>query len=163
MDVVYDSVVRGTIEGSMRCVAPRGMLVTFGAVSGAVDVIEPLALVEAGSLFFTRPHMADNVRDTGEVEHHAAGRVLTAIDRILPLDAAAEAHRILEARETRGKLRPGAWRIRPNSSLLRHSVDNRPLSRIPGYDVVASRKLILPGEHIHPISAFIGQLGEPAL
>ena len=112
VDVVYDSVGRATIEGSMRSLAPRGMLVNFGAASGAVESVEPLALAEAGSLFFTRPHMADYMRDGEEVawrgremfEHHAAGRIPAAIDRVLPLEAAAEAHRILEARETRGKL-----------------------------------------------------------
>ena len=112
VDVVYDSVGRATIEGSMRSLAPRGMLVNFGAASGAVESIEPLALAEAGSLFFTRPHMADYMRDADEVAwrgrsmfgHYAAGRVAAAIDRILPLGAAAEAHRMLEARETRGKL-----------------------------------------------------------
>ena len=112
VDVVYDSVGRATIEGSMRSLAPRGMLVNFGAASGAVESIEPLALAEAGSIFFTRPHMADYMRDAGEIawrgrsmfEHHAAGRVAATIDRILPLGAAAEAHRMLEARETRGKL-----------------------------------------------------------
>ena len=112
VDVVYDSVGRATIEGSMRSLAPRGMLVNFGAASGAVEAVEPLALAEAGSLFFTRPHMADYMRDAGEIawrgrsmfEHYAAGRVAPAIDRILPLGAAAEAHRMLEARETRGKL-----------------------------------------------------------
>ena len=112
VDVVYDSVGRATIEGSMRSLAPRGMLVNFGAASGAVESIEPLALAEAGSLFFTRPHMADYMRDADEIawrgrsmfEHHAAGRVAASIDRIVPLGAAAEAHRMLEARETRGKL-----------------------------------------------------------
>ena len=112
VDVVYDSVGRATIEGSMRSLAPRGMLVNFGAASGAVESIEPLALAEAGSIFFTRPHMADYMRNAGEIawrgrsmfEHHAAGRVAATIDRILPLGAAAEAHRMLEARETRGKL-----------------------------------------------------------
>lgn len=44
VDVVYDSVGRATIEGSMRSLAPRGMLVNFGAASGAVETIEPLAL-----------------------------------------------------------------------------------------------------------------------
>ena len=110
--VVYDSVGRATIEGSMRSLARRGTLVNFGAASGAVESIEPLALAEAGSLFFTRPHMADYMCDAEEVawrgremfEHHAAGRIAATIDRILPLDVAAEAHRILEARETRGKL-----------------------------------------------------------
>ena len=112
VDVVYDSVGRATIEGSMRSLAPRGTLVNFGAASGAVESIEPLALAEAGSLYFTRPHMADYMRDADEIEwrgramfeHHVAGRVPAAIDRILPLEAAAEAHRLLEARETRGKL-----------------------------------------------------------
>ena len=112
VDVVYDSVGRATIKGSIRSLATRGTLVNFGAASGAVESIEPLALAEAGSIFFTRPHMADYMRDSGEIawrgrsmfEHQAAGRVSVAIDRILPLDDAAEAHRILEARETRGKL-----------------------------------------------------------
>ena len=112
VDVVYDSVGRATIEGSMRSLAPRGMLVNFGAASGAVESVDPLALAEAGSLFFTRPHMADYMRDADEVAwrgqsmfgHYATGRVAAAIDRILPLGAAAEAHRMLEARETRGKL-----------------------------------------------------------
>ena len=110
--VVYDSVGQATIEGSMRSLARRGTLVNFGAASGPVESVEPLALAEAGSLYFTRPHMADYMRDAEEVawrgrsmfEHHAAGRVAATVDRILPLDAASEAHRILEARETRGKL-----------------------------------------------------------
>ncbi len=50
VDVVYDSVGRATIEGSMRSLARRGMLVNFGAASGAVESIEPFALAEAGSL-----------------------------------------------------------------------------------------------------------------
>ena len=112
VDVVYDSVGRATIEGSVRSLAPRGVLVNFGAASGAVESVEPLALAEAGSIFFTRPHMADYMRDADEVAwrgramfgHYAAGRVTATIDRVLPLGAAAEAHRILEARETRGKL-----------------------------------------------------------
>ena len=112
VDVVYDSVGRATMEGSMRSLALRGTLVNFGAASGAVESIEPLALAEAGSLYFTRPHMADYMRDAGEIgwrgremfEHHVAGRVPATIDRVLPLEAAAEAHRRLEARETRGKL-----------------------------------------------------------
>ena len=112
VDVVYDSVGRATIEGSMRALARRGMLVNFGAASGAVESIEPLALAEVGSIFFTRPHMADYMRDADEVawrgqsmiEHYAAGRVTAVIDRVLPLSAAAEAHRLLEARKTRGKL-----------------------------------------------------------
>lgn len=112
VDVVYDSVGRATIEGSMRSLARRGTLVNFGAASGAVESIEPLALAEAGSLYFTRPHMADYMSDADEIEwrgremfeHHVAGRVPATIDRVLPLEDAAEAHRMLEARATRGKL-----------------------------------------------------------
>ncbi len=112
VDVVYDSVGRTTIEGSIRCCARRGTVCNFGAASGAVTAVDPLELAEAGSLFFTRPHMADYMRDAEEVgwrggemlAHVAAGRVDVAIDRVLPLADAAEAHRVLEGRGTTGKL-----------------------------------------------------------
>jgi NADPH2:quinone reductase len=112
VDVVYDSVGQATIAGSIRCCKRRGTVSNFGAASGAVTSVDPLELAEAGSLFFTRPHMADYMRDAEEVNwrgsemfaHVAAGRLQVSIDRVLPLAEAAAAHRILEGRGTTGKL-----------------------------------------------------------
>jgi NADPH2:quinone reductase len=112
VDVVYDSVGKATIEGSMRCLKRRGMLVNFGGASGMVEAVEPLALAEAGSVFFTRPHMADYMRDAAEIRGRAAdmfqylqsGRLEVNVDRQYPLADAAQAHRDLEARKTTGKL-----------------------------------------------------------
>lgn len=112
VDVVYDAVGKATIEGSMRCVKRRGTLVNFGGASGLVTAIEPLALAEAGSIFFTRPHMADYMRDADEIRQRAAdmfghvesGRVKINIDKIYRLADAAQAHRDIEAAKTTGKL-----------------------------------------------------------
>ncbi len=112
VDVVFDAVGKSTIEGSMRCVKRRGTLVNFGGASGLVDSIEPLALAEAGSIFFTRPHMADYMRGAEEIrwrasemfDHVLSGRLNVRIDKTYPLEDAAEAHRYLEAGRTTGKL-----------------------------------------------------------
>jgi NADPH2:quinone reductase len=112
VDVVYDAVGRSTIEGSMRCVKRRGTLVNFGGASGLVESIEPLALAEAGSIFFTRPHMADYMRNADEIrwrgtemfDHVLSGRLKVKIDKEFPLAEAADAHRYLEAGKTSGKL-----------------------------------------------------------
>ena len=112
VDVVYDAVGKATIEGSMRCVKGRGTLVNFGGASGLVDSIEPLTLAEAGSIFFTRPHMADYMRNAAEIrwrasemfDHLMNGRLKVRIDKSYPLEEASEAHRYLEAGRTTGKL-----------------------------------------------------------
>lgn len=74
--------------------------------------VEPLELAEAGSVFFTRPHLADYIGTPQELRSRAddlfaacrAGKLAVAIDREFPLAEAAQAHRHLEARGTRGKL-----------------------------------------------------------
>ncbi|HXR55272.1 MAG TPA: quinone oxidoreductase [Casimicrobiaceae bacterium] len=112
VDVVYDSVGRDTIARSIRSLRGRGLCVLFGASSGSVEAVSPLELAEAGSVFFTRPHLADYLRDAQEVRQRANdlfaacrnGSLTVAIDRILPLADAADAHRLLESRATRGKL-----------------------------------------------------------
>ena len=112
VDVVYDSVGKATIERSIECCARRGTVCNFGAASGAVTSVDPLTLAEAGSIFFTRPHMADYMHDADEVhwrgsemlEHAASGRVQVRVDHVLALADAAEAHRLLESRATAGKL-----------------------------------------------------------
>jgi NADPH2:quinone reductase len=112
VDVVYDAVGRDTIARSIRSLRRRGLCVNYGGASGLVESIEPLALAEAGSVFFTRPHLADYVATPEELCARAAdlfaawraGRLKVAIDREYPLAEAAEAHRYLEAGRTRGKL-----------------------------------------------------------
>jgi NADPH:quinone reductase len=111
VDVVYDSVGRDTVHDSIRCLKRRGTCVMYGASSGQVEGIAPLELAEAGSVFFTRPHLADymqphEVRMRAEAlfEGVRTGRLTVAIDRVFPLSQVAEAHRTLEARATRGKL-----------------------------------------------------------
>ncbi len=110
VDVVYDSVGRDTIRGSLDCLRRRGMLVTFGQSSGPVPPIDPRELAVRGSLFLTRPSLFDYVATRAELEEGAAelfrllaaGELRPRLDRRLPLAEAAEAHRVLEARETAG-------------------------------------------------------------
>jgi len=112
VDVVYDAVGRDTIHKSIRSLTRRGLCINYGGASGLVTSVEPLELAEAGSVYFTRPHLADYISSAEELRARAAdlfaaysARQLTvAIDRELPLAQAAEAHRLLEARETKGKL-----------------------------------------------------------
>jgi len=112
VDVVYDAVGKDTIHGSIRSLKRRGLCVNYGGASGLVATVEPLELAEAGSVFFTRPHLADYIATADELRaraadlfaHHAAGRLEVALDRVFPLAQAADAHRYLEARQTKGKL-----------------------------------------------------------
>jgi NADPH2:quinone reductase len=112
VDVVYDAVGKDTISRSIGCVARRGLCVNYGGASGLVSSIDPLELAEAGSVYFTRPHLADYISSASELRDRAAelfrayadGTLAVAIDRELPLADAADAHRWLEARRTKGKL-----------------------------------------------------------
>lgn len=112
VDVVYDGVGRSTFSGSLRSLRPRGMLALFGGASGAVESVTPLDLAEAGSLFFTRPHMADYMATSEEIAWRAGdmfrfavqGDIKVRIDRRFPLFRAGEAHRVMEQGGTRGKL-----------------------------------------------------------
>ena len=110
--VVYDSIGRTSFETSLRCLRHRGTLVLFGAASGAVEAVSPMALAEAGSVFFTRPHLAHYTATPEEFQGRVAdlfgwltqGILSVAIDSHLPLSAAADAHRALESRSTTGKV-----------------------------------------------------------
>lgn len=112
VDVVYDGVGRSTFSGSLRSLRPRGTLALFGGASGAVESVAPLDLAEAGSLFFTRPHMADYMASAEEIAWRAGdmfrfavqGDIKVRIDRQFPLSQAGEAHRVMEQGDTRGKL-----------------------------------------------------------
>jgi len=112
VDVVYDSVGFDTIARSIRSLRRRGTCILYGASSGPVSSIEPIELGEAGSVFFTRPHLADYTADRDEILRRTddlfrwvgEGRLKVTIDRVFPLEEAADAHRFLEAGESRGKL-----------------------------------------------------------
>jgi NADPH:quinone reductase len=112
VDVVYDSVGRDTIARSLRCLKIRGTCVLFGASSGVVDAIVPMDLAEAGSVFFTRPHLAHYRRTAAESQERMdslaslmrAGELKQTIDAVFPLNAAGDAHRRLESRISRGKI-----------------------------------------------------------
>ena len=110
--VVYDSVGKDTVKGSIRCLAKRGTLVLYGQSSGAVTAIDPAELADAGSLFFTRPHLAHHIASQEELKQRShdifswflRGEVSVNVDRVYPLSEVAEAHRRLEDRASAGKL-----------------------------------------------------------
>jgi NADPH2:quinone reductase len=109
--VVYDSVGRDTIEASFGCLRPLGTLVLFGASSGPVASI-PVAWVQRGSFFFTRPSLFAHIATRAELvassqavfDAVGSGRLKVAIGGRYALAEAAQAHRDLEARRTRGSL-----------------------------------------------------------
>jgi NADPH2:quinone reductase len=112
VQVVYDSVGRTTFDGGLNCLAPRGLMALFGQSSGPVAPISPQILNQKGSLYLTRPTLANYVATRAELlarstelfgwvrEHSLSVR----IDREVPLREVAEAHRALESRETMGKV-----------------------------------------------------------
>ncbi len=112
VQVVYDSVGKDTFDGSLDCLAPRGYLVLFGQSSGPVAPFDAGVLARKGSLFLTRPALADHARDPAELSWRAGdlfrwlseGALRVRVDRVLPLERAADAHRLLEGRQTKGKV-----------------------------------------------------------
>lgn len=111
LDVVYDGVGRAVFDQSLGLLRRRGTMVTFGNASGAVEPIAPLRLM-AGSLFLTRPTMADYLTSREELERRAGdlfgwiatGELDVRIGERFALSDAADAHRALEARATTGKV-----------------------------------------------------------
>jgi NADPH2:quinone reductase len=111
VDVVYDSVGKTTFEKGLNVLRPRGMMVLFGASSGAVAPVDPMILMK-GSLFMTRPTLHHHIASRAELESRAsslfgmiaANKLKLRIEHIYPLAQAAQAHRDLEGRKTTGKL-----------------------------------------------------------
>ena len=112
VDVVYDSVGRDTLPRSIRALRRRGVCISFGASSGQPEPVPLLELAEAGSVFLTRPHLADYMASADEIRARAAdlfaavaeGALHVAIDKVFPLAEASAAHGTIEGRATRGKL-----------------------------------------------------------
>ncbi|WP_029540370.1 quinone oxidoreductase family protein [Serinicoccus profundi] len=112
VEVVYDGVGKDTFEAGIEVLARRGMMVLFGAASGPVPPVDPQLLNRSGSLFLTRPTLADYVADRAELTARAddllhlvaRGDLDVRISRRYPLAQAEQAHRDLEAGGTTGKL-----------------------------------------------------------
>jgi NADPH:quinone reductase len=112
VDVAYDSVGKDTWERSLSLLRPRGMLVVYGNSSGPVPPVEPQKLSAAGSVFFTRPTLANYISERDELLRRAHdlfaavknGALHVRVGATYPLADAAQAHRDLEARKTTGKL-----------------------------------------------------------
>jgi len=112
VEVVYDSVGATTFEQSLDCLRPRGCLVLFGQSSGAVAPMDPGKLAAKGSLFLTRPTLAHYTLDRAELMRRtddlfdwtATGRLKLRIEREFGLKDTVEAHRVLEGRQTTGKV-----------------------------------------------------------
>lgn len=108
--LVYDGVGRDTFAGSLASLAPRGLLVSFGNASGAVEAFAPGVLAAKGSLYLTRPRLSDYIATRDELLASAAalfevvqsGAVQIRIGQTYALRDAAQAHRDLEARNTTG-------------------------------------------------------------
>ncbi|MDP2870091.1 quinone oxidoreductase [Methyloversatilis sp.] len=110
--VVYDGIGRDTFMASLDCLAPLGMMVSFGNASGPVAAFEPALLAQKGSLFLTRPTLfhyvaqrADLLAAADELFARAAdGTLRVAIGQRHALKDCARAHEALAARLTTGSL-----------------------------------------------------------
>ena len=108
--VVYDGVGKATFEGSLDCLMPRGMMVSFGNASGAVPPLNLGILSAKGSLYVTRPTLGSYAMERrpyvemcddlfGVVQ---SGAVRIEVNQKYALANAAQAHRDLEDRQTTG-------------------------------------------------------------
>ena len=108
--VVYDSIGKDTFEDSLDCLQPRGLMVSFGNASGAVEPFSPAVLAAKGSLFLTRPTLATFIATPEQLkatssdlfEVVGSGSVKIEVSQTYALEDAAQAHRDLEARKTTG-------------------------------------------------------------
>ena len=107
---VYDTVGKDTFEASLKSLKRRGVLVGCGTASGPFPPIDALKLAMQGSVYFTRPALADYIADPKEraelagalFDHVASGRIKIEINQRYELDDAVQAHRDIEAGKTTG-------------------------------------------------------------
>ncbi len=108
--VVYDSIGRDTFTASLDCLAPLGLMVSYGNASGPVPPVDVGVLGAKGSLFLTRPSLSSYTSKRADLERTAAdlfdvvasGAVKIRINQTFPLRDAAAAHAALESRRTTG-------------------------------------------------------------
>ncbi len=111
VDAVMDSVGAATFEGSLDCLKPLGMMISFGNASGPVPPVSLATLAGKGSLKITRPTLFTHIADHQTCQDMAktlfdkvvSGAVKIRVSQVFELDAVADAHRALEARLTTGQ------------------------------------------------------------
>ena len=111
VDVVFDSLGKPTFRDSLRSTRLKGLVVSFGSVGGAVKDIDPIELGEAGSLFLTRPRLADHLENKETIRRRTTdifsamidGSLSIKISRQYALAEVERAHEELERRSTIGK------------------------------------------------------------
>jgi NADPH2:quinone reductase len=110
VDVVFDSVGKSTFMASLDSLRRRGLMVCVGTASGPIEGFNPNLLAMKGSLYLTRPALADYIADPAEKAelaaevfgHVAAGRIRIEVNQRYALEDAQQAHRDLESRQTTG-------------------------------------------------------------
>lgn len=110
VDVVFDSVGKDTFMASLDSLKRRGLMVCVGTASGPIPAFDPVLLAMKGSLFLTRPALADYIADPAEKQalldelfgHVGNGDIRIEINQHYALEDAVQAHRDLEARKTTG-------------------------------------------------------------
>ena len=108
--VVYDSVGKDTFAASLDCLAPLGLMVSYGNASGPVPPVEISVLAAKGSLYLTRPTLATYTAKRQDLLNTAndlfavvqSGAVKIQVNQTFPLKDAAAAHTALESRKTTG-------------------------------------------------------------
>jgi NADPH2:quinone reductase len=111
VDVVFDAVGRTTLRDSFRATRKRGLVVNYGSVTGPINDLDPYELGEAGSLFLTRPRLADHLADAQTVQRRAddifdailQGALRVEINGRYTLDNVEAAHAALEERRQSDK------------------------------------------------------------
>ncbi|UUJ40892.1 quinone oxidoreductase [Pseudomonas extremaustralis] len=110
VNVVFDSVGKSTFMASLDSLKRRGLLVCVGTASGPIPPVDPHLLALKGSVYMTRPALADYIADPAEraalagelFDHVGSGRIKIDINQHYALENAVQAHRDLESRKTTG-------------------------------------------------------------
>lgn len=110
VDVVFDSVGKDTFMSSLDSLKRRGLMVCVGTASGPIPPFDPVLLAMKGSIFLTRPALADYIADPAEkaalldelFTHVGNGDIRIEINQHYALEDAVQAHRDLESRKTTG-------------------------------------------------------------
>ena len=110
VSVVYDGVGKNTLEGSLKCLSIRGMMVSFGNASGALSPIDVPKLLQPKGLYFIRPAMQQYLSTREEINEGAkilfekigSGKVKIETFKKYKLENVIEAHKELESRKILG-------------------------------------------------------------